>query len=126
VIFVFAPLRTVIIQGGRGQQPECKKQPPDQPKPTSQTPKIREIENRPQQKGKGGKDSEETIRINSDLVNVVHNTSSASTRPTKNATALSAGSACEPKSPVIKRVREPVTTRQRIEERGSAAPQFPA
>ena len=34
-------------------------------------PKIRLPENLPQQKGKGGKESEDTIRINSDLVNVV-------------------------------------------------------
>src|SRR5215470_7521997 len=66
--FVLAPLRTVISQSGRGQQPESKKQIPDKPKPPGPTPKIREPENLPQRKEKG---SEETIRINSDLVNVV-------------------------------------------------------
>src|SRR5262245_46595061 len=71
VIFVFTPLRTVFSQSGRGQQPESKKQAPDKPKPPRPTPKIREPENLPRQKQKGGKESEETIRINSDLVNVV-------------------------------------------------------
>jgi Ca-activated chloride channel homolog len=69
--FVLTPLRTVISQSGRGQQPESKKQPPDEPKPPGPRPKIRESENLPQRKEKGGKDSEDTIRINSDLVNVV-------------------------------------------------------
>jgi Ca-activated chloride channel homolog len=71
VVFVFMPLRTIFSQSGRGQQPESKKQSPDKPKPPGPRPKIREPENLPQQKGKGGKESEETIRINSDLVNVV-------------------------------------------------------
>src|SRR5215475_995968 len=62
------PLRTVISQSGRRQQPESKKQIPDKQKPPGPTPKIREPENLPQRKEKG---SEETIRINSDLVNVV-------------------------------------------------------
>jgi Ca-activated chloride channel family protein len=65
------PLRTAFSQSGRGQQPESKKQPPDKPKPPGPTPKIREPENLPQRKENGGKDSVETIRINSDLVNVV-------------------------------------------------------
>jgi Ca-activated chloride channel homolog len=71
VTFVFTPLRTVLSQSGRGQQPESKKQIPGKPKPPGAPPKIRVPENRPQQKGKGGKESEDTIRINSDLVNVV-------------------------------------------------------
>jgi len=71
VVFVFTPLRTIFTQSGRGQQPESKKQAPDKPKPPGPTPKIREPENLPQQKGKYGKESEDTIRINSDLVNVV-------------------------------------------------------
>src|SRR5215475_6583179 len=40
-------------------------------------------------------------------------------RPTKNATALSANLACESKSLVTYRAREPVTTRRRNEERRS-------
>jgi Ca-activated chloride channel family protein len=71
VVFVFMPLRTIFSQSGRGQQPESKKQSPDKTKPPGPRPKIREPENLPQQKGKGGKENEETIRINSDLVNVV-------------------------------------------------------
>jgi len=71
VTFVFTPLRTVFSQSGRGQQPEPKKQTPDKPKPPGPLPKIREPENPPRQRDKGGKESEETIRINSDLVNVV-------------------------------------------------------
>jgi Ca-activated chloride channel homolog len=71
VTFVFTPLRTVFSQSGRGQQPEPKKQTPDKPKPPGPTPKIREPENPPRQRDKGGKESEETIRINSDLVNVI-------------------------------------------------------
>jgi Ca-activated chloride channel homolog len=71
VAFVFMPLRPIFSQSGRGQQPESKKQPPGKPKPPGPRPKIREAENPSQQKEKGGKDSAETIRINSDLVNVV-------------------------------------------------------
>src|SRR5215831_800438 len=71
VSFVLTPLRTVFSQSGRGQQPEPKKQTPDKPKPRGPMPKIREPENQPQQKGKGGKEGEDIIRINSDLVNVV-------------------------------------------------------
>lgn len=71
VIVVFTPLRTVFSQSGRGQQPESKKQIPGKPKLPGPPPKIRTPENPPQQKGKGGKESEDTIRINSDLVNVV-------------------------------------------------------
>jgi Ca-activated chloride channel homolog len=68
---VLAPPRTVFSQSGRGQQTESKKQAPDKSKPPRPTPRIREPENLPRQKQKGGKESEETIRINSDLVNVV-------------------------------------------------------
>jgi len=71
VTFVFTPLRAVFSQSGRGQQPESKKQTPGKPKPPGATPKIREPESLPRQKQKGGKEGEETIRINSDLVNVV-------------------------------------------------------
>jgi Ca-activated chloride channel family protein len=71
VTFVFTPLRTVFSQSGRGQQPESKKQAPDKSKPPRPTPKIREPESPSRQKQKGGKESEEIIRINSDLVNVV-------------------------------------------------------
>src|SRR5262245_7186116 len=71
VTFVFTPLRAVFSQSGRGQQTESKKQAPDKSKPPRTTPKIREPEGLPRQKQKGGKESEETIRINSDLVNVV-------------------------------------------------------
>ena len=71
VTLVFTPLRAVLSQSGRGQQPESKKQTPGKPKPPGATPKIREPESLPRQKQKGGKESEETIRINSDLVNVV-------------------------------------------------------
>jgi len=71
VTILFTPHRTIFSQSGRGQQPESKKQAPDKSKTHGPTPKIREPENLPQQKGKGGKESEDTIRINSDLVNVV-------------------------------------------------------
>jgi Ca-activated chloride channel homolog len=71
VTFVFTPLQAVFSQSGRVQQPESKKQAPDKSKPPRPTPKIREPESLPRQKQKGGKESEETIRINSDLVNVV-------------------------------------------------------
>ena len=71
VTFIFTPLRAVFSQSGRGQQSGSKKQAPDNSKPPRPTPKIREPESLPRQKQKGGKESEETIRINSDLVNVV-------------------------------------------------------
>jgi Ca-activated chloride channel homolog len=71
VTIVFMPLRMVSGQSGRGQQPESKKQPPNKPRPPGPRPKIREAENPSQQEEKGGKGSAETIRINSDLVNVV-------------------------------------------------------
>src|SRR5215510_12486414 len=71
VTLVFTPLRVVFSQSGRGQQPESKRQTSGKPKPPGATPKIREPESLPRQKQKGGKESEETIRINSDLVNVV-------------------------------------------------------
>jgi hypothetical protein len=68
VIFVFTPFRTIFSQSGRGQQAESKRQIPDKPKPPGPMPKIREPENQPRQKGKGGKEGEDLIRINSDLV----------------------------------------------------------
>src|SRR5262245_32715356 len=71
VTLVVTPLRAVFSQSGRGQQPESKRQTSGKPKPPGATPKIREPESLPRQKQKGGKESEETIRINSDLVNVV-------------------------------------------------------
>ena len=71
VTLVFTPLRTVFSQSGRGQQPESKKQTPGKPRHPGAPPKIREPENPPRQRDKGGKESEETIRINSDLVNIV-------------------------------------------------------
>ncbi len=71
ITLVFTPLRTVFSQSGRGQQPESKTKTPGKPKPPGPKPKIREPENPPRQRDKGGKESEETIRINSDLVNVV-------------------------------------------------------
>src|SRR5262245_32889965 len=71
VVFVFTPLRTIYSQSGRGRQPESKKKTPDKPKPPGAPPKIRVPENQTQQRGKGGKESEDTIRINSDLVHVV-------------------------------------------------------
>ncbi|MGH9939610.1 MAG: VWA domain-containing protein [Blastocatellia bacterium] len=67
--FVFTPLHAVFSQSGRGQLPESKKQKPDKPKLPDPPPKIRLPENVPQQKGE--KESGDTIRINSDLVNVV-------------------------------------------------------
>jgi len=63
--------RSVSSQSGRGQLPESKKQKPDKPKLPDPPPKIRLPENIPQQKEKGGKETEDTIRINSDLINVV-------------------------------------------------------
>src|SRR5215470_4682692 len=71
VTLVFTPLRTGFSQSGRSQPPESKKQKPDKPKLPGPPPKIRDPENVPQQKGKGEKENEDTIRINSDLVNVV-------------------------------------------------------
>jgi Ca-activated chloride channel homolog len=71
VAFVYAPLQDVFSQSGRGQPPESKKQKPDKPKPPGPSPKIRLPEDVPQQGEKGRKESQDTIRINSDLVNVV-------------------------------------------------------
>src|SRR5262245_842505 len=68
VVFVFTPLRSVLSQSGRGQLPESKKQKPDKPQLPDPAPKIRLPENVPQQKDKSGKESGDTIRINSDLV----------------------------------------------------------
>jgi len=67
--FVFTPLQAVFSQSGRGQLPESKKQKTDKPKLPDPPPKIRLPENPPQQKGE--KESGDTIRINSDLVNIV-------------------------------------------------------
>jgi Ca-activated chloride channel family protein len=55
-------------QSGRGPQPEPKGRKTDKPRYPDPPPKIRLPENVSKQKGK---DSEEIIRINSDLVNVV-------------------------------------------------------
>ncbi|MGE0127856.1 MAG: VWA domain-containing protein [Blastocatellales bacterium] len=70
VVLIVFPLRPVSSQSGRGQLPESKKQKPDRPRLPEPLPKIRLPENVPQQK-KDEKESEDTIRINSDLVNVV-------------------------------------------------------
>ncbi len=64
---VLTSLQSAFSQSGRDPQPESKKQKTDKPKYPDPPPKIR----LPEQKGKNGKDGEETIRINSDLVNVV-------------------------------------------------------
>jgi len=74
-VIVFAPLRAVFSQSGRGG-PESKKQKNDKPQPPVTPPKIRLPENPPEQKGgkdgkDGKKDDEEVIRINSDLINIV-------------------------------------------------------
>ena len=55
VTFVFTPLRTVLSQSGRVQQPESKKQIPGKPKPPGAPPKIRVPENRPATKREGRK-----------------------------------------------------------------------
>jgi Ca-activated chloride channel homolog len=68
---VFTPLQLVFSQSGRSQPPETKKQKPDKPQIPGPPPKIRLPENDNSQKGKSEKDNAETIRINSDLVNVV-------------------------------------------------------
>jgi Ca-activated chloride channel family protein len=65
---VLAPLQATFSQSGRGPQPDPKGRKTDKPKDPDPPPKIRLPENVPQQKGK---DDEETIRINSDLVNIV-------------------------------------------------------
>ena len=73
LLFVITPLQTAFSQSGRKEPPESKKQKPDKPQLPGPPPKIRLPENEPQQKGNNekDKDKEETIRINSDLVNVV-------------------------------------------------------
>ncbi len=71
ILFLIIPHQIVVSQSGRGQLPESKKQKPDKPQLPSPPPKIRLPENIPPQKGKSEKDNEDTIRINSDLVNVV-------------------------------------------------------
>lgn len=65
---VLASFQAAFSQSGRGPQPDPKGRKTDKPKHPNPPPKIRLPENVPQQKGKDG---EETIRINSDLVNVV-------------------------------------------------------
>src|SRR5262245_61994104 len=65
---VLASLQAAFGQSGRGPQPDPKGRKTDKPKYPDPPPKIRLPENVSQQKGK---DDEETIRINSDLVNVV-------------------------------------------------------
>jgi Ca-activated chloride channel family protein len=64
---VLTSLQSAFSQSGRDPQPESKGRKIDKPKYPDPPPKIR----LPEQKGKNGKDGEETIRINSDLVNVV-------------------------------------------------------
>ncbi|HEU0175623.1 MAG TPA: VWA domain-containing protein [Blastocatellia bacterium] len=66
VAFVFAPLQSASSQSGRGPQPDPKVRKPNKPKNPDPPPKIRLPENVPEPK-----ESEDTIRINSDLVNVV-------------------------------------------------------
>ncbi|HKQ73077.1 MAG TPA: VWA domain-containing protein [Blastocatellia bacterium] len=70
-LIVITSRQEVFSQSGRSQPPESKKQKPDKPQLPNPPPKIRLPENVPPQKGKSEKDNEETIRINSDLVNVV-------------------------------------------------------
>jgi Ca-activated chloride channel family protein len=68
---VFTPLQSVFSQSGRSQPPDPKKQKPDKPQIPGPPPKIRLPENDPSHNGKSEIDNAETIRINSDLVNVV-------------------------------------------------------
>src|SRR5882672_11299809 len=63
-----ASLQSAFSQSGRGPQPDPKVRRPDKRKYPDPPPKIRLPENPPQPKGKDGED---IIRINSDLVNVV-------------------------------------------------------
>ena len=65
--FMSASLQSAFSQSGRGPQPDPKGRKTDKSKYPGPTPKIRLPENVPQQ----GKDAEDIIRINSDLVNVV-------------------------------------------------------
>jgi Ca-activated chloride channel homolog len=64
---LLAPLQAVFSQSGRGPQPESKERKTGRRRNPDPPPNIR----LPEQKGTDGKDSGETIRINSDLVNVV-------------------------------------------------------
>ena len=66
--FISASLQSAFSQSGRGPQPDPKERKTDKRKYPGPTPKIRLPENPPQPKGKEGED---IIRINSDLVNVV-------------------------------------------------------
>jgi Ca-activated chloride channel homolog len=63
-----ASLQSAFSQSGRGPQPDPKVKKPDKRKYPDPPPKIRLPENVPESKGKDGED---IIRINSDLVNVV-------------------------------------------------------
>ena len=66
--FILASLQSAFSQSGRGPQPDPKGRKTDKRKYPGPPPKIRLPENPPQPKGK---DDEDIIRINSDLVNVV-------------------------------------------------------
>jgi Ca-activated chloride channel homolog len=66
--FILASLQSAFSQSGRGPQPDPKERKTDKRKYPGPTPKIRLPENPPQPKGKDGED---IIRINSDLINVV-------------------------------------------------------
>src|SRR5262245_12868574 len=66
--FILASLQSAYSQSGRGPQPDPKERKTDKRKYPGPPPKIRLPENEPQTKGKDGED---IIRINSDLVNVV-------------------------------------------------------
>src|SRR5215510_12208452 len=68
VAFILASLQSAFSQSGRGPQPDPKERKTDKRKYPGPPPKIRLPENEPQTKGKDGED---IIRINSDLVNVV-------------------------------------------------------
>jgi Ca-activated chloride channel family protein len=65
--FISASLQSAFSQSGRGPQPDPKERKTDKRKNPGPTPKIRLPETPPQP----GKESEDIIRINSDLVNVV-------------------------------------------------------
>jgi Ca-activated chloride channel homolog len=66
--FILASLQSAFSQSGRGPQPDPKERKTEKRKYPGPPPKIRLPENEPQTKGKDGED---IIRINSDLVNVV-------------------------------------------------------
>jgi Ca-activated chloride channel homolog len=60
------PLRTAVSQSGRAQLPDTKKNKPERPKLPDPLPKIRLPENQTSKPDDG-----ETIRINTDLINIV-------------------------------------------------------